>query len=453
MNFGPTDSLFLSKLITEYVFFAHSLQFESESEITSKTLFRTLQLLTSSSSARNILKLPGAHFSSSRVSSPNEFFLSRGVSKAKSNANSNSNSNSKFALLHNDPFSKPVNEITVQQADPSSFESHQIIALDEIKSAILLAKILSKNKIRLLLTTFLVNSVFANALHGENIDLIQCLEEAEIENLSALTKVRFVDDIVDTDEIDSGEYTKVEVIENRLSGEKYSVLILAPRVNFLSQSQSQSQTKSKSKSKSMLSTEIIPQLILRAHSVGLLDQLATTVRRAFNCVCYWLSSGSFDTIPGNGHPEQVMKDLFGEIAKSLEDGNFDTSFLKICEVQQQKGNFTANVQSVCFRCLQSAIEFPLIARAGGTRRKYLLDQKIKKPLPTTIQPLNLTIDLVSSLANSLSLLLRVDSLVHIVKNSEVRNKTILSKKNTFGIIGDLDGDGDSDLDELGVRLD
>jgi len=318
MNFGPTDSLFLSKLITEYVFFAHSLQFESESEITSKTLFRTLQLLTSSSSARNILKLPGAHFSSSRVSSPNEFFLSRGVSKAKSNANSNSNSNSKFALLHNDPFSKPVNEITVQQADPSSFESHQIIALDEIKSAILLAKILSKNKIRLLLTTFLVNSVFANALHGENIDLIQCLEEAEIENLSALTKVRFVDDIVDTDEIDSGEYTKVEVIENRLSGEKYSVLILAPRVNFLSQSQSQSQTKSKSKSKSMLSTEIIPQLILRAHSVGLLDQLATTVRRAFNCVCYWLSSGSFDTIPGNGHPEQVMKDLFGEIAKSLE---------------------------------------------------------------------------------------------------------------------------------------
>jgi len=99
------------------------------------------------------------------------------------------------------------------------------------------------------------------------------------------------------------------------------------------------------------------------------------------------------------------------------------------------------------------MEFPLIARAGGTRRKYLLDQKIKKPLPTTIQPLNLTIDLVSSLANSLSLLLRVDSLVHIVKNSEVRNKTILSKKNTFGIIGDLDGDGDSDLDELGVRLD
>ena len=82
-----------------------------------------------------------------------------------------------------------MNEITVQQADPSSFESHQIIALDEIKSAILLAKILSKNKIRLLLTTFLVNSVFANALHGENIDLIQCLEEAEIENLSALTKV------------------------------------------------------------------------------------------------------------------------------------------------------------------------------------------------------------------------------------------------------------------------
>ena len=94
--------------------------------------------------------------------------------------------------------------------------------------------------------------------------------------------------------------------------------------------------------------------------------------------------------------------------------------------------------------LESGMNEVLLSKKYANSNRAFLLASLSSP-PTTgsllshLQPLEFTIQLVQALTDTLSTLLRVDSMVRIEKNSEKRRGIVKSKRHsTFGLLGDLD---------------
>ncbi len=343
-----------------------------------------------------------------------EFYVSRGLFDVEGGRK-----DGLVKLMHHDPLGSTANKIAVET--PLDSKNYEKVSCTETVRALDMSRALAEDGVSLVLCTFVVPPVLANAFTASGLSYVHAIDERELEMFAETIGVDFdgiasysgVDEIIVRKPGGSVKYTRIDGLE-RKGG--------------------------------------IPQLILRGTSPGMLTETSKILSRALHLLRdeLRLGGGVISLCAGGGRSEVgIAREIERLVEGILPGGNKDESMLAFAD------EFVPlEVRVMGLMMIGAAMEG---AALGFMTKRQFLEAKVSRGKEEVLlqarQPRQFTIHLVLEFVDIFLQLLRVDALITVKSFKNVgekgRRRFVVSRRKNQGLKGSLhydDDDSDSNDD-------